>query len=68
VVVYAVAVVELELFGDAEGAAPLDEFEFDPDAIGVPADAASAACKTKTTTTAKWRSPEKSPLSPQVNR
>jgi hypothetical protein len=43
VVVYAVAVVELELFGDAEGAAPLDEFEFDPDAIGVTADAASAA-------------------------
>ena len=43
VVVDAVAVVEIELLGDAGGAVPLDEFEFDPDAIGVAADGASAA-------------------------
>jgi hypothetical protein len=42
VVVDAVAVVEVELIGE-EGTVPLDEFEFDPDAIGMVADAASAA-------------------------
>ena len=42
VVVDAVAVVEIELLGDAGGAVPLDEFEFDPNAIGVAADGASA--------------------------
>jgi hypothetical protein len=43
VVVARVAVVEVELHRDAGGAGPLDEFEFDPDAIGVVADGASAA-------------------------
>jgi hypothetical protein len=43
VVVDGVAVVEVELIGDEGWTVPLDEFEFDPDAIGMVADAASAA-------------------------
>jgi hypothetical protein len=43
VIVDGVAVVKTLFAGDACGAIPLDELEFDPDAIGVVADATSAA-------------------------